>query len=75
VAGESNLSEAREAIVGATRQYAKRQMTWFRKQTPAEWFEIDSADDTEREALGARVLTYVRRRLDELGRGGDAGGE
>jgi tRNA dimethylallyltransferase len=68
VAGESCLLEAREAIVRATGQYAKRQMTWFRRQTLAEWFEIASAGEAEREALGARVLAFVQSRLDERGR-------
>jgi tRNA dimethylallyltransferase len=34
-AGELTLERAREAVVVATRQYAKRQRTWFRHQLPA----------------------------------------
>jgi tRNA dimethylallyltransferase len=34
LAGESTLAEAVAAIQQATRNYAKRQMTWFRNQTP-----------------------------------------
>lgn len=37
LAGESNLDEAHFAGSLATRQYAKRQYTWFRRQPPAEW--------------------------------------
>lgn len=34
VAGRRSMDEAREAILVATRQYAKRQRTWFRHQLP-----------------------------------------
>lgn len=36
VTGEWSREQAREAIVIATRQYAKRQRTWFRHQLPAD---------------------------------------
>lgn len=36
--GRMALAEAREAIQQATRQYAKRQMTWFRKESGVHWF-------------------------------------
>jgi len=32
------LTEAREAIQQATRRYAKRQLTWFRKEQGVRWF-------------------------------------
>ncbi len=38
VAGEATLEEATERIVRATRRYAKRQITWFRRQGGIEWF-------------------------------------
>ncbi len=38
VAGEATLEEATERIVQATRRYAKRQMTWFRRRSAIEWF-------------------------------------
>ena len=34
LAGETTLAEAVEAVRQATRNYAKRQLTWFRNQTP-----------------------------------------
>lgn len=37
LSGESNLDEAHFAGSLATRQYAKRQYTWFRRQPPPEW--------------------------------------
>jgi tRNA dimethylallyltransferase len=36
VQGELSLAEARERVLIDTRQYAKRQRTWFRHQLPAE---------------------------------------
>jgi tRNA dimethylallyltransferase len=33
-----SLAEAREAIQKATRRYAKRQLTWFRKEHGVRWF-------------------------------------
>jgi tRNA dimethylallyltransferase len=35
--GELNLDEARTAIQQATRRYAKRQMTWFRREKGVHW--------------------------------------
>jgi tRNA dimethylallyltransferase len=35
---EISLEEAREAIQQATRRYAKRQLTWFRKEMNVRWF-------------------------------------
>ncbi|WP_339609151.1 tRNA (adenosine(37)-N6)-dimethylallyltransferase MiaA [uncultured Planktosalinus sp.] len=38
---ESNLNQAVEEIKKNTRRYAKRQMTWLRKDKNIEWFEHD----------------------------------
>lgn len=37
LAGEIDLAEAQERGAQATRNYAKRQFTWFRNQSPPEW--------------------------------------
>ena len=42
-AGETSLASALEAAQVATRHYAKRQLTWFRHQTP-DWPRIDAAE-------------------------------
>ena len=39
--GEITLDRAIELIKRNTRHYAKRQMTWFRKDERIQWFEID----------------------------------
>jgi tRNA dimethylallyltransferase len=39
VRGRAGSAETERRIVELTRQYAKRQMTWFRKETGVEWVE------------------------------------
>jgi tRNA dimethylallyltransferase len=43
--GDSTLEEAKEKIKINTRQYAKRQLTWFRKQDTIEWFEPEEMQE------------------------------
>ena len=45
VAGEIDLSTARERVIIETRQYAKRQRTWFRNQLPADAVTHVNPDD------------------------------
>ena len=40
--GACSLDQARAAGAQATRNYAKRQYTWFRRQPPPEWKRIES---------------------------------
>ena len=42
--GNVSLDEAIENIKISTRQYAKRQMTWLRKNNDYQWFKIDELD-------------------------------
>lgn len=39
--GEAQLSECIEALKRATRRYAKRQLTWFRRDKSTNWFFVD----------------------------------
>jgi tRNA dimethylallyltransferase len=59
LAGEMSLSEAKEAIEGATRRYAKRQLTWFRKEPGVHWF-AGFGDDAE---IAGGVLRHLEGRL------------
>ncbi len=43
--GERPLKETIELVKARTRQFAKRQLTWFRRQMRLHWFEVKSADD------------------------------
>lgn len=39
--GEASLAQALTAGAQATRNYAKRQYTWFRNQPPADWLRVE----------------------------------
>ena len=39
-----SLDEAKELTFLHTRQFAKRQRTWFRKDAQIEWFDTESPD-------------------------------
>ncbi len=50
--GEMNLEEAKAAIQQATRRYAKRQLTWFRRDPQIHWFSGFGQDAViQKEAL------------------------
>jgi tRNA dimethylallyltransferase len=42
LAGDISLQEAQDLTVLHTRQFAKRQRTWFRADPAIEWFDADS---------------------------------
>lgn len=42
--GQSTLTEARDAIKRSTRHFAKRQLTWFRRNAQTKWFAADAPD-------------------------------
>lgn len=44
LAGDTTLSQAKDLIVLHTRQFAKRQRTWFRAYPEIEWFDADSPE-------------------------------
>ena len=46
--GTADLTECTERLKQATRNYAKRQLTWFRRQNDAVWLYLDEEDVTER---------------------------
>jgi len=45
LAGKITRSECIESIALATRQYAKRQLTWFRRERGFEWLDLSAAPD------------------------------
>jgi tRNA dimethylallyltransferase len=57
--GQITLEEATQAIAVATRQYAKRQMTWFRKEPRVTWFP-GFGDDS---SVVAEVLRLLEEQL------------
>ncbi len=48
LAGEISLDEAKKLTVLRTRQFAKRQRTWFRAYPEIEWFDVEMPDLLER---------------------------
>lgn len=52
--GTANLTECTERLKQATRNYAKRQLTWFRNQNDAVWLYVDEDD------VLARATALVR---------------
>ena len=52
--GKLTLPAAIELVKARTRQFAKRQMTWFRKQLNVEWISAGAQDDAE--TLASRIL-------------------
>ena len=62
---ELSLEQACEAIQQATRRYAKRQLTWFRKEAAVAWFSgFGDAPD-----LQAAILRFLESQGLERGRG------
>jgi len=64
--GELTMEKARTAIQLATRQYAKRQMTWFRKDKSIRWF-AGPGDDA---AVQREIVGWVSEELGASSRGG-----
>ena len=60
---EKTLEECVCSLKTATRRYAKRQITWFRRNESIRWFYID--DYTTMKELEEKVCETVRRWLDE----------
>ncbi|WP_293152562.1 MULTISPECIES: tRNA (adenosine(37)-N6)-dimethylallyltransferase MiaA [unclassified Microcoleus] len=48
LAGDITLEEAKELTILHTRQFAKRQRTWFRAYPEIEWFDVSTPDLLER---------------------------
>lgn len=55
--GSASREDALTAARHATRQYAKRQYTWFRNQPPADWLRTS---ETEKYALSDQFDTLLR---------------
>ena len=62
---ELSLQQARETIQQATRRYARRQLTWFRKEAGVHWFS-GFGDEPE---LQASVFEFLQSQGVEAGRG------
>jgi len=54
---EYDLDQAKELIKQNTRQFAKRQLTWFRKEKRLQWMMVTSSDTSEK--IAARILKEI----------------
>jgi tRNA dimethylallyltransferase len=57
LAGTRSLPETVALVKTRTRQFAKRQMTWFRRQLPVQWLQVASEESTD------QVANHVLERL------------
>lgn len=64
LAGEYSYEEAVRRLKRDTRQFAKRQLTWFRKEPGIRWFDAD--ESTSEEPLGDVLLRTIRQYLASL---------
>lgn len=61
--GEVSLPEAQDTIKRETRRYAKRQLTWFRREEQARWLFVD--DYAQWDALRGAAEEIIRGELYE----------
>jgi tRNA dimethylallyltransferase len=62
VKGQATLEEAVKLLKKRTRNYAKRQMTWFRKEPVEKWFLLSGPE----EESFPEILTYIEGRIGEM---------
>lgn len=62
--GEDSLENCVENIKMQTRRYAKRQLTWFRRDERIKFFYIDEYSDYG--GLAAAVTGYIKETLNEI---------
>lgn len=63
--GLKTLEEAVEDVKRETRRYAKRQLSWFRRNPEIHWFYLD--DYASFDALCSAVCTMIEKRCDFIG--------
>ena len=63
--GECTLEEAKETIKRETRRFAKRQLTWFRREERIHWF--DATEYGGAEELGKAIAEYFLKQEGQNG--------
>lgn len=59
--GEISLEESLSILKRDSRHYAKRQLTWFRRDERIKWFNIDEYQD--REPLVKNIINYIAGKI------------
>jgi tRNA dimethylallyltransferase len=54
--GEASLEECKEVLKRETRRYAKRQITWFKRDKEINWINIDNLSSKEITAKGFKII-------------------
>lgn len=72
LAGEYDFDEAVRRLKRDTRHFAKRQLTWFRKEPGIEWWTLEEHDAAD--GIAARLEARVRRFLSGAGVPGTGSG-
>jgi tRNA dimethylallyltransferase len=67
LAGEYSSEEAVRRLKRDTRHFAKRQMTWFRKEPGINWLVMEELEPVEH--LAARALGLIQRFVSDLAAG------
>lgn len=62
--GSASLADATEHVKQETRRYAKRQLTWFRRDKRIQWLYVD--DYSGCDALTAQAVQMIMERKGEL---------
>jgi tRNA dimethylallyltransferase len=55
--GERSLADTIELVKVRTRQFAKRQMTWFRRQLQLSWIDLEAQTDAE--ATASKIVAQL----------------
>jgi len=58
--GRCTLDESIEVLKRDTRRYAKRQLTWFRRDKRIEWLDLDNLTNRDRLCW---IMLHIRKRL------------
>lgn len=69
--GECSFDEAVRRLKRDTRRFAKRQMTWFRKEPGLQWVEVQPEESSH--SVAGRLMTMIQPFLDDLRRDGSRG--
>ena len=69
--GEYSFDEAVRRLQRDTRHFAKRQMTWFRKEPGLRWVEVQPEESSQ--SVARRLMTMIEPFLDDLRRDGSRG--
>jgi len=63
VQGLAPLAEAVELLKKRTRNYAKRQETWFRREPVEQWFTLKTGEE---EDCYEKILQYLEGRISKM---------